>query len=275
MSLLSKATKPFTTQWRRTLIYGPPGVGKSTKAATYPSPYAIDTEGGMAGLNVMKLPTCTAWDEADAMNAPLPAGATEHTALIPILFALCNEQHDFQTVILDSVDWAERLCHAAVCRAGGKKSIKDFGWGDGYTFALDRWQTVLNCFTDLHVNKKMDIVLIAHAERKKVNDPMADPYDEWGPRVHKDLMAVLVEWCEEVLFLNYKTYTVTVEANGREMTRPTGGSDRVIYTTKSAGFVAKNRLGLPPELPLDGVAYQKVVAQRVDEINKRGTVTNG
>ena len=270
MTLLSKIKKPYQTQWRRTLMYGPPGVGKSTAAASYSKAIGIPTEDGLGGLGVMAWPVCTAWDTLDAANAPLPMGVDEHTVFTECLRALCSDDHDFQSVIIDSVDWAEHLAHQALCRRYGVASIEkvDGGYGRGYVHATEMWSPVIDLLNYLHGKKKMDIVLIAHAERKKINDPLTNPYDEWGPQVHKGLMAVLVEWAEEVLFLNYKTYTITVEANGRETTRATGGSERVMHTTKSAGFVAKNRLSLPPELPLDGKGYQQLVAQRVAEINQ-------
>src|SRR5690625_3601300 len=52
-----------------------------------------------------------------------------------------------------------------------------------------------------------------------------------------------------VLFLNYKTYSVATDQSGKKFKAQ--GGERVMYTTHHPAWDAKNRYGLPDELPLD------------------------
>ena len=36
------------------------------------------------------------------------------------------------TLVIDTMDWAERLCVEDVLNTHGKKGIEDFGYGNGY-----------------------------------------------------------------------------------------------------------------------------------------------
>lgn len=58
-----------------------------------------------------------------------------------------------------------------------------------------------------------------------------------------------------VLFANYKTYAVAVDKDGKKFKAQ--GGDRVMYTTHHPCWDAKNRDGLPPEMPFEysGIAY--------------------
>ena len=61
------------------------------------------------------------------------------------------------------------------------------------------------------------------------------------------------EWADMVLFANYKTFAVKTE-NGK--TKGQGG-ERRMYTTHHPCWDAKNRFGLPGEMPFDyaGIAH--------------------
>ena len=82
---------------------------------------------------------------------------------------------------------------------------------------------------------------------------------------------MLVEWADEVLFANYKTFTRTSDQGfGRQRVVGTGAGERVIYTQERPAFKAKNRLGLPPELPLDFDTYKTFLSNPVSR-NKENT----
>ena len=98
----------------KTVLYGPEGIGKSTFASHFPDPVFIDTEGGTKRLNVARLPQPTSWamllDEvAEVRKGSVPCG----------------------TLVLDTADWAERLCIQAVCARAKVNGIEDFGYGKG------------------------------------------------------------------------------------------------------------------------------------------------
>jgi hypothetical protein len=66
------------------------------------------------------------------------------------------------------------------------------------------------------------------------------------------------EWCDEVLFATFRVYTKqTDEGFDRKRTQGIGTGERIIRTVERPAHVAKNRLNLPEEMPLDWDVYAK------------------
>ena len=97
----------------RIMIYGSEGIGKSSYAAGAPNAIFIQTEDGLGEIDCRKFPLAHSLSE-----------------VIAELTALRDEAHEFQTVVVDSVDWLERLIFDEVCREFGVRSIEkaDGGW---------------------------------------------------------------------------------------------------------------------------------------------------
>ncbi len=242
MSLLEMVQRGCTTAPRRTLVYGTHGVGKSTFGAMAEDPIFIATEDGLGGIDCARFPL--AGDYGDVINA---------------LSALYSEQHDFRTVVIDSLDWLERLIWARVCRDRDVETIEDIGYGKGYVFALTQWREIISGLDALRNERGMSIILIAHAQIEKFANPETDTYDRYSPRLHKQASALIQEWCDEVLFATYAIHTKTTdEGFGRKRVQGLGTGERIIRTTERAAHVAKNRLNLPEQLPLDYRVYAAV-----------------
>ena len=116
----------------KTVLYGPEGIGKSTFASHFPDPVFIDTEGGTKRLNVARLPQPTSWamllDEvAEVRKGSVPCG----------------------TLVLDTSDWAERLCIQAVCARAKVNGIEDFGYGKGYTYVKEEFAKLLDALEEV------------------------------------------------------------------------------------------------------------------------------
>ena len=128
MALMSSVTNGKQSQPPRIMIYGSEGVGKSTFAASAPKPIFIQTEDGLSEIDTSKFPLCTTFDE-----------------VVLQLQAVRDEEHDYATVVIDSLDWLERLIWDRVCADYGVKSIEkaDGGYGKGYTLALTYWRQVV------------------------------------------------------------------------------------------------------------------------------------
>lgn len=231
---------------RRIMVYGVHGIGKSTFGAMAPQPVFIQTEDGLANIDCNRFPLAATFD--DVMN---------------MLMELYTEQHDFQTVVIDSVDWLERLVWNEVVRRKpttekGKevRTIEDYGFAKGYVHALDPWKEVLDGLDALRHDREMMVVLIAHAKIERFENPETDAYDRYSPRLNKHASALIQEWCDEVLFATYKVHTrQTEEGFDKTRTRGIGAGDRILRTTERPAHVAKNRLDLPDELPLSFAAY--------------------
>lgn len=225
---------------QKVVIYGPEGIGKSTFAAEFPNPVFIDTEGSTDNMDVARLDKPTSWTMLNNEIAFIKANPTE-----------CG------TLVIDTIDWAESMAVADVCAQHGKKGIEDFGWGKGYTYVQEEMGRFLNSLSDL-VDMGINVVLTAHAQIKKFEQPdEMGSYDRYelklGQKTGSKTAPLVKEWADMVLFANYKTLVMTAE-NGKKKAQ---GGERVMYTNHRPAWDAKNRHGLPDEMPFNysGVAH--------------------
>lgn len=138
----------------------------------------------------------------------------------------------------------------------GVESIEDIGYAKGYVFALTNWREVLAGLDALRNERGMHVILIARAQIERFANPETDTYDRYSPRLHKQASALVQEWADEVLFATYSVHTKsTDEGFGRRRIKGIGTGERIIRTTERPAHVAKNRLGLPDEIPLDYRVY--------------------
>jgi hypothetical protein len=225
---------------QKVVIYGPEGIGKSTFAAEFPAPVFIDTEGSTDNMDVARLDKPTSWTMLNNEIAFIKANPTEGG-----------------TLVIDTIDWAESMAVADVCAQHGKKGIEDFGWGKGYTYVQEEIGRFLNSLSDL-VDMGINVVLTAHAQIKKFEQPdELGSYDRYelklGQKTSSKTAPLVKEWADMVLFANYKTLVMTTD-NGKKKAQ---GGERVMYTNHRPAWDAKNRHGLPDELPFNynGIAH--------------------
>jgi len=249
MNLLGQVTIGRSPAPRRVMIYGTHGVGKSTFASMAEKPVFIQTEDGLGEIDCAKFPLAQSFGQ-----------------VMTILSELYTNKHEFKTVAVDSLDWLERLIWADICRQRSLESIEDIGYAKGYIFALTQWREFLEGLTALRRDKGMTVVMIAHAKIERFENPETESYDHYVPRLHKIAAAIVQEWCDEVLFATYKVHTKqNDEGFNRKRTQGIGSGERIIRTTERPAHIAKNRLNLPDELPLDWNAYAKFIVNSVSK----------
>lgn len=217
----------------KVVLYGPEGIGKSTFASQFPDPVFIDTEGGTKRLNVSRLPAPDSWamllDEVSEVRC----------GNVPC-----------RTLVIDTADWAERLCTEAVCARAKVGGIEDFGYGKGYTYLKEEFARLLDALEDV-LSTGRNVVVLAHAAITKFEQPDAvGNYDRWSMKTSKQVAPLLREWCDMLLFANYKT-VVEKSGSGSNAKNKAVGGKRVMYTTHHPCWDAKNRFGLPEEVPFE------------------------
>lgn len=233
-------TKGKRARAQKVVVYGPEGIGKSTFAAQFPETLFIDTEGSTDNMDVARLNKPSSYTMLKNEIAWVKANPT-----------VCK------TLVIDTIDWAESLVIADVCAQHGKKGIEDFSWGKGYTYTKEEMGRLLNLLSEL-VDLGINVVLTAHAQMRKFEQPdEMGSYDRWelklGKKTSSQTAPLVKEWADMVLFANYKTVVMTAD-NGKK--KATGGQ-RVLYTQHHPAWDAKNRHGLPEEMPFDyaGIAH--------------------
>jgi len=169
---------------------------------------------------------------------------------------LQTEKHEFDSVVLDSLDWVEPLIWKAVCDEGKVETIEQYagGYGKGYVRALDLWRTLLKELSAL--NEKMHVLLIGHAQIKSFQDPeLPTAYDRYQLKINDKAAALVREAADAVLFARFETELV--KTNGK--TRAYGEGNRIMYTESRPGWDAKNRFGLPFCMALDWKTFGEAI----------------
>lgn len=232
---IQKATK--------TVIYGPEGIGKSTLASRFPDPVFIDTEGSTGRMDVARFPAPTSW-----------------AMLLQEVQEVIRNPSLCRTLIIDTADWAEKLCTEALCAERNVSGIEDFGYGKGYTYLKESFGKLLNLLSEV-IDKGVNVVITAHAIMRKFEQPdEMGAYDRWELKLSKQCAPLVKEWADMILFCNYKTIVVNVDNKGAQKgTNKAQGGKRVMYTAHHPCWDAKNRDGLPEELPMDYESIRHVI----------------
>lgn len=214
----------------KVLIYGVEGIGKTTFASKFPDPIFIDTEGSTGFINARKLPNPTSW-----------------TMLLDELEDIKSEPRG-KTLIIDTLDWAERLAKKYLMDKNKWAAIDSTNYGSRYVALSDEIGKLLNKLTEIK-DVGINVVLTAHAETKKHELPdEIGQYDKYTLKLEKRDAGLAKEWADMILFFNYKT---TIISDSKSNSKKATGGQRVMYTTHKPAWDAKNRLGLPDELPID------------------------
>jgi AAA domain len=214
----------------RAIFHGPAGIGKSSLAASAPSPIFVAAEDGL--------------DQIDATAVePYPTTFEEVLAALDYIATL-----DHESVAIDSLDWLEPLVWEHTVRKASSskiKNIEDFGYGKGYIAALDPWRLLIKRLDALRA-KGMNIILIAHSVRKMFKNPLGDDYEQWTMKLHEKATGLFVEWAQVVGFCDWDV--ATEDTSGRVKAQTTG--KRIIRTNPNPAFLAKTRFTMPDRLAM-------------------------
>ncbi len=224
------------------------GWGKTSLAAKAPKPIFIQSR-GETGLETLiqnnllpetpRFPECASWRE-----------------ILEAVDVLIEEDHQFRTVVIDTINGSERLCHEAVC-------ARDFGsdWGErgfasygkGAEVALADWLMLLQKLDKLRDARKMTIFLLAHTKVVTFKNPEGSDFDRYAADLHKTTWAATAKWSDAILFGNFDVVVNTRKGDSKGKATI---KRRVLYTERSAAFDAKNRMGLPMDIDMGDSASE-------------------
>ncbi len=221
----------------RILLYGPGGIGKSEFAAYLPGTLALPVEDGLDAYDVAKLPTPKTWEEA-----------------LGYLSMVAENPGSYSSLTIDSITKLEDLAKAHVAARAKVKTIEEMPYGTGVPALMTEWRTLLDSLNNIRA-KGLAVLLIGHTATVSYADPRSQAYDRFQPRLHlttkgQGTLPMTFEWCDGVFCAAYQVFTASEDKGfNKERIRAIGGGGRILYTTEMPTHLAKNRWGLPAELP--------------------------
>jgi hypothetical protein len=248
---------------RRTGIYGPEGIGKSSLGAKWPSPVFLPTEDGLRDIEgVQSFPMIS---EIGDMRNGCRIGSG--LSLAELIGGMASQQAlPFKTLVVDTIDGLHKKVESNVQQ---RYSDADRGYGKDVGLMCDVWQTILNALEWLNINRNLEIVLLSHYQIEKFADPLGESYNYYSPRLQAKSSALIRDWCDEFLFFNYHTMVIQKdEGFNRQRGVAVESGNRSLFTVKKPGYVAKSRIrNLPEEIPvLKTSTYHDLIGQYLPQV---------
>jgi hypothetical protein len=241
---LSSIKKGKNLRPPRIFLYSTHGIGKSTFASQAPNPIFICAEDGLDALDVAHFPIATS--SADVME---------------MIQTLYTEEHEYQTVALDTVDWLENLLNSEI---EAEHDAKELAYGRAAMYLANKWRDILDGFNALRNDKGMNVILIGHSEIKRFDSPEVDSYDRYQPKLQTRSSAIIQEWADCVFFANYKTVVKKEDLGfNKERGRAISNGERMIFTQEKPAYLAKNRYSLPDSFSLNWGAFNDAMIKAV------------
>lgn len=224
------------------IIHGLPGSGKSTLAATLKNPIFLDFEGGLNYIDCARTPQIT-----------------DDTTFRKYLVELVNDaktgKKQFDTVVVDSVDWAMRLLEeqAAGIRGVDEKTGKRFknltstlnkangGYGNGAQYLVNLVRSELIPGLSMLSSLGYSVCLVAHSTRKTIMGEDGIDIDRIAPKIHDKVFEVFNEWADDIFYLR--------NVNG----------ERYLTLEGDDNILAKNRQHMHGEVKLADVDINKLL----------------
>ena len=207
---------------KKVLIHGEAGVGKTTLAAGLGKSIIVPTEDGSGHVDTDRLPLCKSY--ADIISS-----------LKWVSESISSGEIDHDTVVLDSIDWAELFIEADMDR-----EVFDRSYGKGAVEAGVRVGRILSCL-DVIREQGCRVVLIAHSECKSIDLAEGGSYSRWQPKLSKRANARVQEWSDAVGFCRVEVKVREEQSGFSKRGVGVGTGRRVVHFNPAASYVAKIR----------------------------------
>lgn len=236
MSILSTVSKPAPRPPIITVV-GEAGTGKSSFAASFPKPIFIRIEDGVSRIS----------RKLEAPDAFPVAASSE--ALFDQMMALVKEDHEYSTLVIDSVTKLEEVFGREIIENDGRAktlSTAMGGYGAGYQMLASMHARVRKAAGVLNTQKQMAIIFIAHADLETMRLPDTDDYQRHSLRLNSKSIAPYVDDVDVVGFVRLSS-ALRGDDGERKKVVSTGEREFVCHAT--AASVSKNGLGITQALP--------------------------
>jgi len=230
------------------LLHGVHGIGKSTFGASAPKPIFITGE-EIEEVDADKFPKCETWGE-----------------FMDYLTFIRDEEHDYKTLVIDTLDSIETLLHKDILHEDGAKDMATAcgGYGKAYSLATQKMIEMRDRFlVPIRDRREMNLVILAHSTKNKFEDPLTQTsYDVFEMKLHKNAKGhgaynVFAEWVSIIAFANFETFIVKGKNSDKKYA--IGEGERRMFVSPKPAYDAKNRFDLKDKLPLKWSAIEQGV----------------
>lgn len=222
------------------VFYGRHGMGKTTTACkAFPKPYLANFEKTTPkGINVPSMKIGDKTEDGQIVSY----GAQQFQDLIA---ALLTEEHDFQTLIIDTIDTFEPMLEKMICDQNGWQNISAPDFGVGFTEAASRFGYFMQGLHKLRDVKRMHIVILAHVEVTRFDDPRMGSYSTYEIAVRRRVREVLSNLSDAVFFMSQDP---TIDQKKGEAAKAKASQNIFLFTQPSPAFNAKNMWNMPSKV---------------------------
>lgn len=256
-------TRPTTSQpktsggvfGRRPLglvMHGPPGVGKTSLWA-YHKNVAFVHDPAEPGI----------LDLIEYGQVPQPAQIEQVDTFNDLLNVRIDSGIDL--VVYDSLTGIEKLCFTQHCEEyfDGDWSNKGFlSYQQGpRNAAKTDWPRFLSSL-DAHRNAGRNVVILAHTTIRQEPNPDGPDYSRFVPAADKAIWEITSRWAQATLYYNFYVEAKIDPKEGMRKKVKSDDDRRMIYTSYSPAWEAKNRYGLETVINASGspkTAYDALV----------------
>jgi hypothetical protein len=233
------------------LIHAPAGWMKTSIGAYAPAPIFMLSKGelglitlknnGRVPQDVPHFPELTTWDMVNEA-----------------LDVLLNETHPYKTLVLDTMNGMETLCHEALCASADYNNswAKFNSFNSGQRTSEPKWRDFLDKLDLLRTRKGMAIISLCHTVIRSVNNPQGESYSRYEPAISKENWAQTNRRVDMTLFGHFVIDTQKDSANILAKAKGFGGKQRLVYSEPDATYEAKTRNGMPDKMILPNTPDQ-------------------
>jgi hypothetical protein len=253
-ALIASGSKTKQNRSPIILAYADRGLGKTTFGSQFPKPAFLCGEDGAHSIADFRWPSDGV---VDSWNQ-----------LLDFTRAFAYGNHDFKTLVADTVGPLSMICLTHTVLQSGKGSWEKMGWGKEEDLVRE-WRVWLSLLETCRNKRGMNIVLLAHAAQRKVsNTQLGDAHYIFQGEMHNQIWAITSNWADIVL---YGSHGYRLEEQEHGKTRAVHDGNRWFYAQPDTGFEAKVRSGywLPTKFKLDYQSYMTELSDTPAAIRER------
>ena len=220
-------------------ICGDAGTGKSSLAATFPSPVFIRVEDGVGRIH-----------SAVPMPDTFPVIRTEEDLHEQLVWVL-NEEHSYKTLVIDSVSALESVFTEAILKQDGRaKTLSTAlgGYGAGYAALASRHRGIRKMCGLISERRGMAIVFISHADLETMRLPDTDDYSRYSLRLNSKSLPAYVD---DVDLVGFVRLVSALRGDEGDRKKVVSNGDRELICFATAASVSKNGYGITDPLELE------------------------